>query len=146
MFNRIRALRFAVSLTPQAIAVIFAVLAMAYAVSRVAGEDDATRARVALALAGPKCGTCLETARAEAVKTGKPLVIFVGAAYTRAADLPANCIPVRVPTYDRDGLSGPRIVIVRSHEGTLTVADTFPPDVSATILRTAVGGKPKWKS
>lgn len=104
--------------------------------TRAGDPETELRVRVAIAIAAaaaeptavasttPDCGgicrTDLDACRAESLRTGRPIVLFVGGPTCdgRAATLPANAIACRTFEYDGDGgrPSAARVVIL--HRGT----------------------------
>jgi len=108
--------------------------------------DEARTVRVAKALADGGCGRCrtdLDACRAESLRTGKPLVLFVGGCDGRAPDLADGAaIPCRVPAYAGDDRaeSEKRIVILGPKAGAakLTIWQTLPSGASALELGAAV--------
>jgi hypothetical protein len=103
-------------------------------------ESDARKARVAAALAGA-CGTCrsdLDEAKAESLKTGRPIVLFVGGCDGRAKEFrPEAAIYVAVAEYKPDEKTGKRIVVLgpKSDGSGFLIWATLPPDAPVEKVR-----------
>ncbi len=117
--------------------------------------DDAgdRRVRVALALSSQGCGRCrtdVKACRAEALHSGRPLVLFIGDCHGKAKELPGvNAIFCRVPEYKIEGEAVAGIVVLGLQKGdfkSLAIWKQLPS--SATIaeiddaLSIAVRGAP----
>lgn len=110
----------------------------------VSEPDAARRVKVALALAADgqcgKCRTDLVQSRADALATGKPLVIFVGRGCDGLAHDVAGAVAVKVASYDRDGKppTESRVVVVSTKGGEPVIEGTLPASASPVEVRAAV--------
>jgi hypothetical protein len=137
----------------------FSLLLTMFAVATVSATDPTPhaadrerRVKAALALAAATadpedCGQCrtdLPQAREDAVRLGRPLVLFVGLDVCQGrAAVAAGAIPVKVSSYDRDGAGRPQqprtvVVGIDRPGGTLSIRDTLPPTATAGELAAAV--------
>ncbi|MBX3397478.1 MAG: hypothetical protein KF873_01945 [Gemmataceae bacterium] len=124
--------------------------------ARAGDPDTELRVRVAIAIAaaaaeptavaspaadcGGICRTDLDACRTESLRTGRPIVLFVGGPTCegRAAALPANAIACRTLEYDGDGgrPTAKRVVIL--HRG--TGRPEGGPDPARLYVRAALAG------
>lgn len=113
-----------------------------FAVATAVAADTGTerKVRVALALAGAaQCGECRfdeAGCRAEAEKTGRPLVLLVGSGCERAgaAVRQVGGIPCVVPSYDGDGQAATdrrAVVLVPKPTGGFWLDRTVPMEAGA---------------
>ena len=108
-----------------------------------ADEAGARRARVALALADPypPC-TDLESCRAESLRTGKPLVLFVGRGAGVNIVRDGTAIYCRVDSYRVEGKPASGIVVLGPMKGgeskLLYVWNQLPGDAEAVVVVDAV--------
>lgn len=108
--------------------------------------DESRRARVERALGETGCGRCrgdLDACRAESLRTGKPLVLFVGGCDGRVSELTDDAaIPCRIAEYAGDDRpdAEKRIVILGPKPGgaKLMIWRTLPGGASAADLQAAV--------
>ncbi len=77
-------------------------------------------------------------ARAEAILTGKPLVVWLG--YPPSADAPKDMIHWHTAETDWHGYSGPGVIVSIPSEGRLLWVATLPAsDCGASSIRAALG-------
>lgn len=106
-------------------------------------DDAARKVRVALALSGG-CGTCrvdVEECRADAIRTGKPLVLFVGGCDGRAKELDGAAIYCRVAEYRIESKPVVGIVVLGKLKGekdALFILAQLPKASTPAEIRAAV--------
>ena len=109
--------------------------------------DDAgdRRVRVALALSSHGCGKCrtdVKSCRAEAVRSGRPLVLFIGDCHGRAKELSGStAIFCRVPEYKIEGEAVSGIVVLGLQKGdckSLAIWKQLPSSATAAEIGDAL--------
>ena len=117
--------------------------AFSLAIANQPEADSARKARVALALAGG-CGTCrvdLDECRADALRTGKPLVLFIGGCDGRAKELDTSAIYCRVAEYKIESKPVEGVVVLGKLKGekdALFILAQLPKASTSAEIREAV--------
>jgi hypothetical protein len=110
-----------------------------------ANEVGDRRVRVALALSNHGCGKCrtdVKSCRAEALQSGRPLVLFIGDCHGKAKELPgSSAIFCRVPEYKIEGESVSGIVVLGLQKGdhkSLAIWKQLPSSATAAEIDDAL--------